>query len=195
MMSLLTSRLSVEAKEKKHFLNFCQEAGLLEVLPYHECDLMSRDLPNYLTCLVRLQVQNISARYPVFITGETLMHRYTLHPLSLMILWVYFEGVLKTSLIHTKREGFQDFSAWKWPCYWILFSMQSFFKPIKILSQIDGADGSEGDEYHMRYFADVIHPVSRTWNRSPRFGCRLIVSGWRCKGFFSCHQPATADGN
>ncbi|XP_056272740.1 uncharacterized protein tasor2 isoform X2 [Pseudoliparis swirei] len=62
------ARLSVEAKEKKHFLNFCQEAGLLEVLPYHECDLMSRDLPDYLTCLVRLQVQNISARYPVFIT-------------------------------------------------------------------------------------------------------------------------------
>ncbi|TNN82125.1 Protein FAM208B [Liparis tanakae] len=62
------ARLSVEAKEKKHFLNFCQEAGLLEVLPYHECDLVSRDLPDYLTCLVRLQVQNISSRYPVFIT-------------------------------------------------------------------------------------------------------------------------------
>ncbi|XP_034391151.1 uncharacterized protein tasor2 isoform X2 [Cyclopterus lumpus] len=65
------ARLSVEAKEKKHFLNFCLEAGLLEVLPYHECDLMSRDLPDYLTCLVRLQVQNISARYPVFITDAT----------------------------------------------------------------------------------------------------------------------------
>ncbi|XP_068458450.1 protein TASOR 2 isoform X2 [Clinocottus analis] len=65
------ARLSAEAKEKKHFLNFCQETGLLEVLPYHECDLMSRDLPDYLTCLVRLQVQNISARYPVFITDTT----------------------------------------------------------------------------------------------------------------------------
>ncbi|XP_031717407.1 uncharacterized protein tasor2 isoform X2 [Anarrhichthys ocellatus] len=65
------ARLSKEAKDKKLFLNFCQEAGILEVLPYHECDLMSRDLPNYLTCLVRLQVQNISARYPIFITDTT----------------------------------------------------------------------------------------------------------------------------
>ncbi|XP_054475164.1 uncharacterized protein tasor2 isoform X2 [Anoplopoma fimbria] len=65
------ARLSAEAKEKKNFLNFCQESGILEVLPYHECDLMSRDLPDYLTCLVRLQVQNISARYPVFITDTT----------------------------------------------------------------------------------------------------------------------------
>ncbi|XP_032380523.1 uncharacterized protein tasor2 isoform X2 [Etheostoma spectabile] len=65
------ARLSAEAKEKKHFLNWCQEAGLLEVLPYHECDLISREQPDYLTCLVRLQVQNISARYPVFITDTT----------------------------------------------------------------------------------------------------------------------------
>ncbi|XP_039990013.1 uncharacterized protein tasor2 isoform X2 [Xiphias gladius] len=62
------ARLSAEAKEKKHFLNSCQDTGILEVMPYHECDLMSRDHPDYLTCLVRLQVQNISARYPVFIT-------------------------------------------------------------------------------------------------------------------------------
>lgn len=65
------ARLSAEAKEKKHFLNWCQEAGIVEVLPYHECDLTSRDQPDYLTCLVHLQVQNISARYPVFITDTT----------------------------------------------------------------------------------------------------------------------------
>ncbi|XP_042351730.1 uncharacterized protein tasor2 isoform X2 [Plectropomus leopardus] len=65
------ARLSEEAREKKQFLNSCQEAGILEVLPYHECDLMSRDRPDYLTCLVHLQVQNISARYPVFITDTT----------------------------------------------------------------------------------------------------------------------------
>ncbi|XP_070763138.1 protein TASOR [Enoplosus armatus] len=65
------ARLSAEAKEKKHFLNWCQETGILEVLPYHECDLMSRDQPDYLACLVRLQVQNISARYPVFLTDTT----------------------------------------------------------------------------------------------------------------------------
>ncbi|XP_034001816.1 uncharacterized protein tasor2 isoform X2 [Trematomus bernacchii] len=65
------ARLSLEGKEKQNFLNCCQEAGIVEVLPYHECDLMSRDGPDYLACLVRLQVQNISARYPVFITDTT----------------------------------------------------------------------------------------------------------------------------
>ncbi|XP_029378843.1 uncharacterized protein tasor2 isoform X2 [Echeneis naucrates] len=65
------SRVSEEVKEKKQVLNSCQETGILEVLPYHECDLMSRDQPDYLTCLIRLQVQNISARYPIFITDTT----------------------------------------------------------------------------------------------------------------------------
>ncbi|KAM3610006.1 uncharacterized protein V6R79_023782 [Siganus canaliculatus] len=65
------ARLSAEAKEKKQFLNWCQEAGIMEVLPYHECDLTSRDQPDYVTCLGRLQVQNISARYPVFVTDTT----------------------------------------------------------------------------------------------------------------------------
>uniref|UniRef100_A0A3Q4BBI1 Uncharacterized protein n=1 Tax=Mola mola TaxID=94237 RepID=A0A3Q4BBI1_MOLML len=65
------ARLSAEAKEKNLFINWCQEIGLLEVLPYHECDLLSRDQPDYLTCLVHLQVQNISARYPVFITDRS----------------------------------------------------------------------------------------------------------------------------
>ncbi|XP_069019683.1 protein TASOR 2 isoform X1 [Embiotoca jacksoni] len=65
------ARLSPEAKKKKQFLCWGQDTGILEVLPYHECDLMSRDQPDYLTCLVRLQVQNISSRHPVFITGTT----------------------------------------------------------------------------------------------------------------------------
>ncbi|KAG7523401.1 hypothetical protein JOB18_045886 [Solea senegalensis] len=65
------ARLSAEAKEKQFFLNSCRDAGILEVLPYHECDTMSRHQPDYLTCLVRLQVHNISARYPVFITDAT----------------------------------------------------------------------------------------------------------------------------
>uniref|UniRef100_A0A3Q1EWU0 Uncharacterized LOC110960338 n=1 Tax=Acanthochromis polyacanthus TaxID=80966 RepID=A0A3Q1EWU0_9TELE len=65
------ARLNAEAKEKKDFLHWGQDAGILEVLPYHECDLMSRDQPDYLACLIRLQVQNISSRYPVFITDTT----------------------------------------------------------------------------------------------------------------------------
>ncbi|XP_068168315.1 protein TASOR 2 isoform X2 [Antennarius striatus] len=66
-----SARLNVEAKEKMLFLNQCQEEGILEVMPYHECDLMSRDQPDYLTCLVHLQVQNVSARFPVLITDAT----------------------------------------------------------------------------------------------------------------------------
>ncbi|XP_035011715.2 uncharacterized protein tasor2 isoform X2 [Hippoglossus stenolepis] len=65
------ARLNSEAKEKKCFLNSCQDSGILEFLPYHKCDHTSRDQPDYLTCLVRLQVQNISARYPLFITDAT----------------------------------------------------------------------------------------------------------------------------
>ncbi|XP_076590197.1 uncharacterized protein tasor2 [Chaetodon auriga] len=65
------ARLSADAKEKRNFFNWCQEVGILEVLPYHKCDLMSRDQPDYLTCLVHLQVQNISARYHIFITDTT----------------------------------------------------------------------------------------------------------------------------
>lgn len=73
---IFTSRLSTGAQEKKRFMNWCQDVGILEVLPYHECDHLSRDQPDYLTCLVRLQLQNISSRYPVFITGETQLHEY-----------------------------------------------------------------------------------------------------------------------
>ncbi|XP_075998383.1 uncharacterized protein tasor2 isoform X2 [Genypterus blacodes] len=66
-----TAWRNAEAKKKKDFLTCCQEDGMLEVLPYHECDLKSKDQPNYLTCLVHLQVQHISSRYPVFVTDTT----------------------------------------------------------------------------------------------------------------------------
>ncbi|XP_015819489.1 protein TASOR 2 isoform X2 [Nothobranchius furzeri] len=65
------ARLSGEANEKKHFLNWGQDAGILEVLPYHECDSLSRDQPDYVACLHRLQIQHISSRYPVFVTDDT----------------------------------------------------------------------------------------------------------------------------
>ncbi|XP_031420028.1 uncharacterized protein tasor2 isoform X3 [Clupea harengus] len=57
-----------DVHDKKHFLDCCQEAGMVEVLPYHECDVISRDHPNYLHCLIRLQVQNAATRFPVFVT-------------------------------------------------------------------------------------------------------------------------------
>ncbi|XP_058841926.1 uncharacterized protein LOC117419802 isoform X2 [Acipenser ruthenus] len=55
---------------KKFFMDCCQEAGIVEVLPYHECDLISQGKPEYLNCMLRLQVQHISARFAVFITDE-----------------------------------------------------------------------------------------------------------------------------
>ncbi|XP_041650940.1 uncharacterized protein tasor2 isoform X2 [Cheilinus undulatus] len=78
------ARLSAEAKEKRNFLNCCQEAGIMEVLPYHECDHMSRDQPDYFTCLARLQVQNISARYTVFITDSAVDGVFRSHGIMTM---------------------------------------------------------------------------------------------------------------
>uniref|UniRef100_A0A3B3BX95 Uncharacterized LOC112152121 n=1 Tax=Oryzias melastigma TaxID=30732 RepID=A0A3B3BX95_ORYME len=64
------ARLSKEANDMKKHLNWGLDAGILEVLPYHECDLMSKDQPDYLKCLLHLQVQNITYRYSVFITED-----------------------------------------------------------------------------------------------------------------------------
>ncbi|XP_058883289.1 uncharacterized protein LOC117416126 [Acipenser ruthenus] len=55
---------------KKFFMDCCQEAGIVEVLPYHECDLISQGKPEYLNCMLRLQVQHITARFAVFITDK-----------------------------------------------------------------------------------------------------------------------------
>ncbi|XP_016145914.1 uncharacterized protein tasor2 isoform X2 [Sinocyclocheilus grahami] len=65
------ARSSPEASKKQQFIDCCQKAGVVEVLPYHDCDVMSRDRPNYLFCLTRLQIQNASVRFPVFITDTS----------------------------------------------------------------------------------------------------------------------------
>ncbi|CAL8261380.1 unnamed protein product [Merluccius merluccius] len=65
------ARFSAEDTEKKHLMKCCQETGIVEVLPYHECDHMSRDHPSYLNCLSQLQVHNVTARFPVFVTDKT----------------------------------------------------------------------------------------------------------------------------
>lgn len=68
--AFLIFRFGAEAEERKRFISWCQDVGILEVLPYHECDPLSRDQPDYLSCMIRLQVQNISSRYSVFVTGK-----------------------------------------------------------------------------------------------------------------------------
>ncbi|KAL1270236.1 hypothetical protein QQF64_032525 [Cirrhinus molitorella] len=64
------ARSSPEANRKQQFIDCCQKAGIVEVLPYHDCDVMSRERPDYLFCLTRLQIQNASVRFPVFITDK-----------------------------------------------------------------------------------------------------------------------------
>lgn len=64
------SRLDEAARAKKNFLEGCQERGIVEVLPYHDCDLVTLECPDYLQCLVRLQIQNATKRFPVFITDK-----------------------------------------------------------------------------------------------------------------------------
>ncbi|XP_056115730.1 uncharacterized protein tasor2 isoform X2 [Rhinichthys klamathensis goyatoka] len=63
-----SARSSPEGSKKQQFIDCCQKAGIVEVLPYHECDVISRERPDYLFCLTRLQIQNASVRFPVFIT-------------------------------------------------------------------------------------------------------------------------------
>uniref|UniRef100_A0A8C7YG35 DUF3715 domain-containing protein n=1 Tax=Oryzias sinensis TaxID=183150 RepID=A0A8C7YG35_9TELE len=69
------ARLSNEANDMKKHLFWGLDAGILEVLPYHECDLVSKDKPDYLKCLLNLQVQNIAYRFSVFITEEGAFER------------------------------------------------------------------------------------------------------------------------
>ncbi|XP_056455487.1 uncharacterized protein tasor2 isoform X1 [Gadus chalcogrammus] len=65
------SRFNAEMMDKKNLMKSSQETGIVEVLPYHECDQTCRPHPRYLKCLMQLQVQNITARYPVFVTDIT----------------------------------------------------------------------------------------------------------------------------
>ncbi|XP_077600754.1 uncharacterized protein LOC144215589 isoform X2 [Stigmatopora nigra] len=70
------ARIRTEEEEKNNLLSWSQEIGLSAVLPYHECDAKSRDHPDYLGCLVHLQVQNIAARFPVFLTDMKIADKF-----------------------------------------------------------------------------------------------------------------------
>ncbi|XP_056628835.1 uncharacterized protein tasor2 isoform X2 [Triplophysa dalaica] len=64
-------RFSQEASKKQRIIDFCQEAGIVEILPYHECDITSQGQPDYLFCLTNLQIEKESFRFPVFITDKS----------------------------------------------------------------------------------------------------------------------------
>lgn len=114
-------RLSEEANEKKLFLCWGQDAGILEVLPYHECDSVSKDQPDYLTCLLRLQVQHISSRYPVFISGEKFCVTL-LSPTAVM-------GVLEGRLVKRFCENLFTLSVGSYTCL-------TFGKSTSLISQL-----------------------------------------------------------
>ncbi|XP_048465953.1 protein TASOR 2-like [Rhincodon typus] len=65
-----TAREDNTAKRKVSLLTRKIAANLVEVLPFHTCDSRSREKPDYLSCLMKLQVQKISSRFAVFLTGK-----------------------------------------------------------------------------------------------------------------------------
>ncbi|XP_072097857.1 uncharacterized protein [Mobula birostris] len=58
------------ARRKISLLNQKVEANIVEVLPFHGCDSKSQAKPDYLSCLMKLQVQKISSRFAVFLSGK-----------------------------------------------------------------------------------------------------------------------------
>ncbi|XP_072327196.1 uncharacterized protein [Scyliorhinus torazame] len=65
-----TAREDNVAKRKISLLTRKIAANIVEVLPFHECDSRSQKKPDHLSCLVKLQVQKISSRFAVFLTGN-----------------------------------------------------------------------------------------------------------------------------
>lgn len=110
-------RFSAEAEERMHFISCCQNDGILEVLPYHECDPLSRDEPDYLSSMIRLQVQNISSRYSVFVTGKLLLLKCIPSTFNISVFqclfhtqckhfMFFFSSQTKLWIVHLERMGF-----------------------------------------------------------------------------------------
>ncbi|XP_043944759.1 protein TASOR 2 [Protopterus annectens] len=64
------TRMDYDAYRKSSMLNSFQEMNIVEVLPYHACDSQVQERSDYLSCLISLQVQNIRARFAVFLTEK-----------------------------------------------------------------------------------------------------------------------------
>lgn len=71
-------------------LKSCQD--LIEVLHYHACDSSLSPGSEYMKCLLNLQVQHVSARFAVYLTGEGRLQappdKYCLIQLSLLLQWL-----------------------------------------------------------------------------------------------------------
>lgn len=83
-------RVDANAHRKNLILKSCQD--LIEVLHYHACDSSSSPRSEYMKCLLNLQVQHVSARFAVYLTGESRLQappdKYCLVQLSLLLQWL-----------------------------------------------------------------------------------------------------------
>ncbi|TFK07495.1 vang-like protein 2 [Platysternon megacephalum] len=68
-------RVDSTAHKKNWLLKSCQEANTIEVLHYHQCDSKSCTKSEHLKCLLNLQVQQISARFAVYLTDKPSVSR------------------------------------------------------------------------------------------------------------------------
>ncbi|XP_058525502.1 protein TASOR 2 isoform X3 [Ochotona princeps] len=64
------ARMDSVAHKKNLILKSCQNANIIELLHYHPCDSPSSTKTEILKCLLRLQIQHISARFAVFLTDR-----------------------------------------------------------------------------------------------------------------------------
>ncbi|XP_029473052.1 protein FAM208B isoform X2 [Rhinatrema bivittatum] len=63
-------RVNLIAQKKSFILKSCQQANIVEVLPYHPCDSRSPKKSEELKCLLNLQIQHIGARLALFLTDK-----------------------------------------------------------------------------------------------------------------------------
>nr|XP_056702605.1 protein TASOR 2 [Euleptes europaea] len=80
------ARVDSAAHSKDAILRSCQGANFTEVLHYHRCDSRSSTRPEYLNCLLNLQVQHISARLAVFLTEKPGTSREALESKGILVL-------------------------------------------------------------------------------------------------------------
>lgn len=67
-------RVDSIAHKKNLILKSYQSVNIIELLHYHNCDSPSPTKAENLKCLLNLQVQHISARFAVFLTGKFNLH-------------------------------------------------------------------------------------------------------------------------
>lgn len=63
-------RVDSIAQKKNLILKSYQSVNIIDLLHYHNCDSPSSTKAEILKCLLNLQIQHISARFAVFLTGK-----------------------------------------------------------------------------------------------------------------------------